>query len=201
MNVEPGWHAVLPDKERLLWHGRPHGGIRLSDFFTPRLPFELVFTAFAVFWMAATSQMSQMGPANGGALDLFPLFGLPFILVGLYMAFGIPLWDAYERTHAWYALTDGAAYIATELFGRRSLKRYPISEMNALELEDGQQGTVWFNRDVQVYRKTSSYRTTNSRRQTYTTTTRTGFKCIDAPRIVYQLIVKQLNKPDQPTPS
>ncbi|NMA97126.1 MAG: hypothetical protein GX970_03285 [Phyllobacteriaceae bacterium] len=40
-----------------------------------------------------------MGPTSGGALDLFPLFGLPFMFVGLHMAFGIPFWDAYERRH------------------------------------------------------------------------------------------------------
>jgi len=141
--------------------------------------------------------MSQMSASSGGALDLFPLFGLPFIFVGLYMAFGIPLWDAYERRHSSYALTDDAAYVATELFGRRTLKRYPIRKMNALELEDGQRGTVWFNRDVQVYRRTNSYRTTNSTRGTYTTTIKIGFKCINAPRTVYQLILGQQNMPKQ----
>jgi hypothetical protein len=193
MSADQGWRAVLPHGERLLWHCRPNGGVQISDFFTPRLPFALVFTAFAIFWMAATSQMAQMGPASGGALDLFPLFGLSFMFVGLYMAFGIPFWDAYERRHSSYALTDEAAYIAMDLFGRRSLKRFPISDMNALEVEDGPQGTVWFNRDVRVYRKTSSYRTTNSVRQTHTTTTRTGFKCIDAPRTVYQMILGQMH--------
>jgi hypothetical protein len=199
MSVEPGWQSVLPEKERLLWHGRPNGSVQMADFFSPRLPFALVFTAFAVFWIAATSQMAQMDASSGGALDLFPLFGLPFVFVGLYMAVGMPIWDAYERKHAWYALTDEAAYIAMDLFGRRSLKRFPISEMNALELEDGPQGTVWFNRDVQVYRKTSSHRTTNSVRQTYTTTTRTGFKCIEAPRTVYQMIARQLKGSDHAT--
>lgn len=199
MSVEPGWQAVLPDRERLLWHGRPNGGVRLTDFLTARLPFGLVFTAFAVFWMAATSQMAQMGASSGGAFDHFPLFGLPFICVGLYMAFGIPIWDAYERRHASYALTDEAAYIATELFGRRSLKRYPISDMNALELEDGPQGTVWFSREVQVYRRTSSHRTTNSIRGTYTTTSKIGFKCIDAPRTVYQMIVTSAKRSDHAT--
>jgi hypothetical protein len=51
--------------------------------------------------------MAQMGPTSGGALDLFPLFGLPLMFVGLHMAFGIPFWDAYER-HSSYALTDEA---------------------------------------------------------------------------------------------
>ena len=199
MSDDGGWSAVLPEQERLRWHGHPSGGVRLADFFTARLPFALVFTAFAVFWVAATSQIAQMGASSGGAFDLFPLFGLPFVCVGLYMAFGIPLWDSFERRHTSYALTDEAAYIATELFGRRSLKRYPISDMNALELEDGQTGTVWFNRDVQVYRRTSSHRTTNSSRQTYTTTTRTGFKCIDSPRAVYQMIVSGTKRYDQST--
>ncbi|GHA30059.1 hypothetical protein GCM10007989_27170 [Devosia pacifica] len=196
MSAELGWKAVLPDQERLLWHARPSATIRMADFATARLPFGIVFTVFALFWMSMTAQMGRMGPAGGG-LDLFPLFGVPFVLVGLYMAIGIPLWDAYERKNAWYALTDEAAYIATELFGRRSLKRYPISEMNALELEDGQQGTVWFNKHVEVHLRSRTYRRRASARQTYSTTTKVGFKYIDQPRIVYQLLIKQINRPDR----
>src|SRR5690606_36789829 len=106
MHVDPGWQSVLPHKERLLWHGRHNVSVQMADLFTPRMPFALVFTAFAAFWIAATSQMAQMDASSGGALDLFPLFGLPVVFVGLYMAVGMPIWDAYERKNAWSALTD-----------------------------------------------------------------------------------------------
>ncbi len=166
----------------------------MGDFLTTRLPFGLVFTAFALFWMATASWMGQ----KTGEFDLigqvFPLFGIPFVLTGLYLMIGMPLWDAFERSHSWYALSDQAAYIATEIFGRRKLKRYPIADMDALELEDGAIGTVWFNREMQVYRKTRRRPGGAGMRRTYVSTTKTGFKRIETARSVYGLLVRQMNK-------
>ena len=199
MTPDTGWQAFLSDGERMLWSGRPAGDIAISDFLTARLPFGLVFTAFALFWIAVASWMGQ-GTDEFGVFALFPLFGIPFVLVGLHLMIGMPLWDAYERSRSWYALSDQAAYIAVELFGKRRLKRYPISDMNALELEDGPVGTVWFNRDVQLHRTTRRRRRhAGSMHHTYTTTTRKGFKRIAGARTVYGLIVRQLNRQDKAT--
>ena len=193
MRPDGGWNGVLGDSERLLWHDRPDGGIAIGDFLTARLPFGVVFTLFALFWIAATSWIGR----DVSALDVFPLFGLPFVLIGLHLVIGVPIWDAYERSRSWYALTDQAAYVATEILGRRKLRRYPISSMNALELEDSVPGTVWFNQDVQVYRKRRRRPGDASMRRTYTSTTKTGFKRIGAARAVYGLIVRELNTLEQ----
>lgn len=194
MAPSQGWTDFLAPGEKLLWQGRPAPGVRLGDFLTARLPFGLVFTAFAVFWIMATSAMTQN---TSMGFEFFPLFGIPFVLVGLHQVIGAPLWDAYERTHSWYALSDQAAFIATELFGRRALKRIPLADMNALELEDGVEGTVWFKRETQVH--TSTTRTKNGlpRHRTYTSQTRTGFKRIADARQVYGLIARQLSRQSQ----
>lgn len=141
-----GWSDILSPGERLLWQARPAADIRLADFLSVRLPFGLVFAGFAVFWITAALAMTR----QTSGFDVFPLFGVPFFVVGLYMAIGVPIWDAYERSHSWYALSDRAAYVATELFGRRKMVRYPVSHMNALELEDGEVGTVWFRKETRV---------------------------------------------------
>lgn len=122
--------------------------------------------------------------------DIFPLFGVPFVLAGLYQMVGVPLWDAYERSHSWYALSEEAAYIATELFGRRKVVRHAIADMNALEFEDGPLGTVWFKRDVQVHMTTRKRRGDAPRRQSYMSATKTGFKRIQSARTVYGMIMR-----------
>ena len=190
--MQAGWNDVLARGERLLWSDRPAAGIALSDFMTVRLPFGLVFTAFSVFWITAAFAMTR----NGGGFDIFPLFGIPFVLTGLHLMIGIPIWEAYERAHSWYALSDRAAYIATELFGRRKLVRYTPAEMNSLELEDGETGTVWFRRDVQVHSSSGRIRVGGSNRSTYTSIARTGFKRIRSPRTVYGMILRLLETAD-----
>lgn len=184
-----GWNDILSRDERLLWQERPASDLRLADFINLRLPFGLVFTAFAVFWMSAAFAMTR----QTDTFDIFPLFGIPFVLVGLHLVIGAPLWDAYERAHSWYALSDRAAYIATELFGKRKLVRYAVSDMNALELEDGERGTVWFRKEVSLHTSRRRSRTGGSMGSTYTTTTRIGFKRIASPRSVYAMILRLVN--------
>ncbi|ODT82523.1 MAG: hypothetical protein ABS76_07860 [Pelagibacterium sp. SCN 64-44] len=198
MSQTVGWGDVLPQRERLLWHDHPASGVVIADFLTYRLLFGLVFTAFALFWTFAASWMGQSaGEADVFPFNLFPFFGVPFVLAGLYMMIGVPLWDAYERSRSSYALTNHAAYIATELFGRRKLTRYPVSDMNALELEDGALGTVWFKRDIQVHTTTRHTRNGSPRRQTYMSANRIGFKRISAARSVYGMIVRLMNERDE----
>lgn len=186
MTDDAGWRDLLADGERLLWHDRPAGNIALADFLTSRLAFGFIFVAFAAFWMSTAAGMSH----GVEGFDLFPLLGIPFVLAGLHLMIGVPIWDAYERSRSWYALSEEAAYVATELFGRRKLVRYAIADMNALELEDTALGTVWFKRDVQVHTTTRRMRSGAPRRQSYMSATKTGFKRIKSARVVYGMIMR-----------
>ena len=58
---------------------------------------------------------------------------------------GEQLWLDQRRlrgTH--YTLTDRAAFIATDIRGRRDLNRYPLTAGLPITLEDGDIGNLWF---------------------------------------------------------
>ena len=100
----------LQPGERILWEGRPEPGGLLDVSRPGEMVFGLAFIAFSLFWM--TRAMEQ------GA---FWLFGLPFLGIGMKLAF----WRAYQprlrAKFARYTLTDRRA-IATmrwPLVGRR----------------------------------------------------------------------------------
>jgi len=131
----------LVRSERLLWKGRPRGGIRLrgSDGFL--IPFSLLWGGFVIFWefMALTSPKDQpMG-------WLFPLFGLPFVLVALYIVFGRFFVDAKMRHSTEYAVTDRRAIIVSGLFTRkiRSINLQSSPEITLSEKAD-KSGTIAF---------------------------------------------------------
>jgi hypothetical protein len=73
--------------------------------------------------------------------------------------------------------------------------RYPVSDMNALELEDGEVGTVWFRKETRLH-TSQNYRANGvSRPRTHVSTTQVGFKRITAPRSVYSMILRLVDPP------
>ena len=104
--------------ESLLWSGQPRKGIvfRGSDVFL--IPFSIMWGGFAIFW--ETSALSQ-ARKGGSAISLFMvLWGLPFVLVGLYLIFLRFIVDARRREHTYYGLTDRRGIIVTGLSGEQS---------------------------------------------------------------------------------
>jgi hypothetical protein len=127
----------LSPGERLLWMGRPIGGLRLrsSDLFL--VPFSLVWGGFALFWEDAV--------LRSNAPLLFRLWGIPFVLVGLYLIVGRFFWDAWRRSRTLYALTDQRAIIlgggVTQRL--RSLALRALPEISFSEERAGR-GTITF---------------------------------------------------------
>ncbi|KIQ70352.1 hypothetical protein [Wenxinia marina] len=189
-----GWEDILAPGERILWQGRPAGGIVWSDLVSVQTVFGLFFTGFAVFW---TSMASGMGvPRNApGIFNLFPLFGLLFVGIGLYQVVGRLFWDAFARNRTHYTLTDRAAYIATDLPGKRSLETHRLSGDVPPRLEDGDFGTVWFGE--KTHHRPGGWRGGKYRRAR-TWSTPVGFRRIPDARRVFGLVRQASADGDDP---
>jgi len=98
MQAESKITRELEDGERLLWSGMPLRGFRLrpSDIFV--IPFTMMWCGFAFFWEG--SVMTQHAPF------FFKLWGVPFVLIGLYITVGRFYADKIWRSRTYYGLTD-----------------------------------------------------------------------------------------------
>ena len=100
--------AELQPGETITWAGQPKPrAFTLQTI--PMVVFAIPWTAFAIFWVVmayhGTSKISSPGPGR-----FFPLFGVPFILIGLGM-FSAPLWMRRRMRRTIYLITNRRAII------------------------------------------------------------------------------------------
>jgi len=109
--------------ERLLWSGQPPQGPRLCAADAFLIPFSILWGGFAVFWEV----LVIASPAPW----FFAIWGIPFVLVGLYLIVGRFWIDAVQRARTYYALTDARVLILSGVFGRsvRSLGLRTLSDV------------------------------------------------------------------------
>ena len=124
----------LQPGEVLLWEGAPEPGIHFqrSDLFA--IPFSLLWCGFAIFW-----EISVI--AAGGPL-LFKIWGVPFVLMGLYITVGRFFFRARQLARTRYAVTDRRVIIAD----RRETVFLPYGQIPLLqkEVRANGTGTIWF---------------------------------------------------------
>ena len=108
----------LGPKERLVWTGRPTQGLRLTAHDGLPIPFSLAWCGFVIFWNV---QVWTRVPGDLQAGWLFKLWGVPFLLVGLYMVAGRFLADAWARSRTVYGLTGQRAILVRRLWGEQVL--------------------------------------------------------------------------------
>ena len=146
VDVENFKTLLLPD-ETIVWSDRPRQGI----MFVPRdallIPFSLLWGGFAIFW--ESSVLSAKAPAS------FKLFGVPFVLVGLFMIVGRFFLDAWLRSNTAYALTERRVLILRwgpwSSFKAIRLDRLPEATLNEGTngrgtIRFGEQGSLWGGR-------------------------------------------------------
>jgi hypothetical protein len=127
--------SELSTGEQLVWSGRPRTGIRLTGADVFLIPFSLVWCGFAAFWEKSALKM--------GAPDFFPLFGLMFVVVGLYFVFGRFIADAIRRGKTFYGLTPRRAIIVSGIFNRqvKSIDLASLGDISVSERAD-RSGTI-----------------------------------------------------------
>jgi len=123
--------AELSSNEKLLWSGHPRLGLMLRSDDALLIPFSLMWGGFAIFWEATV--------IAHGAPVLFTLFGVPFVLVGLYHIFGRFLVDARQRQRTFYGVTTERIIIISGLLERRvkSLSLDTLTDLSMTERANG----------------------------------------------------------------
>jgi hypothetical protein len=174
--------AELQRDEQLLWVGQPlPGRFARSGCFLAL--FGVPFTAFALFWMGVAS----IGVfAGGGLFACFPLFGLPFLAVGLGMLTS-PYWLRQKAKRTCYALTGRRAIVWNAgWWGSVEIRSYEPSQLTRIrrvEYPDGS-GDLVFEELITLGTDSDGHRTSNTRRY--------GFMAIQRVHEVEELLRKAL---------
>jgi hypothetical protein len=136
----------LASGERLLWRGSPAKGIRLQPSDALMVPFSLMWGGFAIFWEYSVLHMPTRPPKPESDPSMFmALWGIPFVLIGLYIIVGRFFFDAFARSRTVYAVTNQRVLIITSVWSKeiKSLSLRTLSEMSLSERSDGS-GTITF---------------------------------------------------------
>ncbi|TCD10775.1 hypothetical protein EZ449_07760 [Pedobacter frigidisoli] len=134
-NIENELRPILGLNEQIIWTGKPKTGIILrgSDAFL--IPFSILWGGFAVFWESTVI-------ASGGPF-FFKLWGIPFVLAGLYITIGRFFVDAKKRSNTVYGITSDRIIIKSGIFSReiKSLNIRTLSDITINQKPDNT-GTI-----------------------------------------------------------
>jgi len=135
------YHEEFKDEllknEKILWSGKPKDGIFFKGSDALMIPFSLMWGGFAIFLEASV--------ITSDAPIFFKLWGIPFVLVGLYIIFGRFIFEKKEREKTFYAVTDSRILIKSGLFNTKltSLSLQKLPELSITKKENGF-GTIEF---------------------------------------------------------
>ncbi|MEO6340582.1 MAG: hypothetical protein ABIO39_11120 [Caulobacteraceae bacterium] len=121
---------LLP-QEHVVWQGRPSAGLILRPIEVLLIPFSLLWGGFAIFWNISVWVTPTPLP--------FKLFGLPFLVIGLYMIFGRFLVDMALRKNLLYLVTDKRILIFRNE-GASTSRSLDIRHLPSLELNERADG-------------------------------------------------------------
>ena len=129
MELEPG--------ERITWAAQPMPG-RFAKRSIGLVLFGIPWTAFAIFWMAGASGFKIPDFSRG--FGFFPLFGVPFVLIGIGLL-SSPYWMRRKARRTAYVITDKRALILAGGSWRsttvRSIEPYRLGDIRRVQNADG----------------------------------------------------------------
>ena len=139
----------LSSGERIVWAGTPKQGTLFRGSDILMIPFSLIWGGFAIFceFLALTAVQESKNTPDAIAI-IFPLFGIPFVLVGLYLIFGGFICHAKKRSKTFYGVTNERAIIVSGIFSK-SVKSLNLNAMSDLSINEKENslGTITFGQD------------------------------------------------------
>jgi hypothetical protein len=118
---------LLHPGERILWQGQPNVWAYSMRGAWYLVPFSLLWGGFAIFWEVSVLTL--------GAGPFFALWGVPFVLIGLYLIFGRIYVARREAQRTHYAVTNQRVVILAGAFSRRTIEM-ALSDPPPSQLEE-----------------------------------------------------------------
>lgn len=136
--LNDAWQRLEPflqPGERLRWAGRPDPKVHFTKADIYLVPFSLLWGGFAMVW--ETLAITGDSPAH------FALWGIPFVLMGLYFIFGRFIYKRRRKLTTVYGLTDSRAIVSVT---ERSVTDAPVkgASVQTDRSRDGRHATVIF---------------------------------------------------------
>jgi apolipoprotein N-acyltransferase len=120
--------------EKILWAAQQEPKmLGAADFFL--VPFGLFYFGFSIFWILGASGFLSDPPK----LSAFGLFGIPFVLVGFYTAFGRFIVKSWIQRNTYYAVTNHRVLVLCTV-PNRSLQAVFINAIPTLNKSVGSNG-------------------------------------------------------------
>jgi hypothetical protein len=129
----------LRSGERIIWTGQPipERYARASWFL---VLFGIFWTGFSVFWVVGAGWMTWNSHAPG-PFKLFPLFGIPFVAIGIGLLTS-PIWMQKKAASTAYVITDQRAFILEQTWrGATRVQSFASKELQSLERTQHRDGS------------------------------------------------------------
>jgi hypothetical protein len=127
----------LDRDEKIVWLGRPDPKASGRGYLAVQL-FAIPWTAFSVFWIGMAAGWKIPDFKQG--FDFFPLFGIPFFLIGIGMLTS-PIWGKRLASKSVYVLTNRRAIIFKKEFTGMSIRSFNPDQLRTLERKQHADGS------------------------------------------------------------
>lgn len=133
--LQSEFRTHLDAGESLLWSGKPKQGIKLRASDALMIPFSLMWGGFAFYWESSVISL--------GTHFFLKLWGIPFVLMGVYLIIGRFLFDARRRKNTMYGITENRIIIKSGVF-KESIKSLHIKTLSNITLveKNDKSGTI-----------------------------------------------------------
>ena len=140
--MENIFQEELLKDEGILWMGQPNPNIKYTSMDWFLIPFSIMWGGFAIFWELSALGISFVTSANGSnAPIIFPLFGIPFIIIGLYFIFGRFMYKKWKKKRTYYAITNKRVLIVTNNTNSKNIVAEFIASIPAINYSQKNNGT------------------------------------------------------------
>ncbi|MBM6919627.1 hypothetical protein H6A12_00390 [Phocea massiliensis] len=139
METENFAASYINDDEYVLWQGKPERGNLFSGRDIFLILFGIAWLSFCGFW--------EFTALQSNASPILVLWGIPFILVGLYLLFGQFIRRANMRGKTYYVITTRKILVKT---GNR-IQMYDGKDLPAMHIQLHKNGTGTIRFGEQYY--------------------------------------------------